>query len=73
MGFFPYLSEFEPKEEAKPEVDEKFWELLMSADKKDYESICSLYGVTDYRGILKKLSEKKEERAKDQERVFKNR
>ncbi|KAJ0068679.1 hypothetical protein NL108_010329 [Boleophthalmus pectinirostris] len=61
--------ELEPKEEPKPEIDEKFWELLMSADKKDYEKICAQYGVTDFRGMLKKLNEKKEERQKEQERV----
>ncbi|KAK7916432.1 hypothetical protein WMY93_012193 [Mugilogobius chulae] len=61
--------DLEPKEEATPEIDEKFWELLMSADKKDYEKICSQYGVTDFRGMLKKLAEKKEEHEKEQERV----
>uniref|UniRef100_A0A672R904 Immunoglobulin-like and fibronectin type III domain-containing protein 1 n=1 Tax=Sinocyclocheilus grahami TaxID=75366 RepID=A0A672R904_SINGR len=43
------------------EVDEKFWELLLSADKKDYERICAEYGVTDFRWMLKKLNEKKRE------------
>uniref|UniRef100_A0A672ZHY1 Immunoglobulin like and fibronectin type III domain containing 1, tandem duplicate 3 n=1 Tax=Sphaeramia orbicularis TaxID=375764 RepID=A0A672ZHY1_9TELE len=56
-------------QDTKPEIDEKFWELLMSADKKDYEKICAQYGVTDFRRMLKKLSEKKDERAKEQERV----
>ncbi len=59
----------EAKEEKKPEIDDKFWELLLSADKKDYEVICNQYGVTDFRGMLKKLSEKKMEREQDQERV----
>lgn len=58
------------KEEKKPETDEKFWEVLMSADKKDYESICAQYGVTDFRGMLKKLNEKKLERQQEQEKVF---
>uniref|UniRef100_A0A673MAY8 Immunoglobulin-like and fibronectin type III domain-containing protein 1 n=1 Tax=Sinocyclocheilus rhinocerous TaxID=307959 RepID=A0A673MAY8_9TELE len=52
----------EQKEERKDgEVDEKFWELLLSADKKDYERICAEYGVTDFRWMLKKLNEKKKE------------
>ncbi|XP_051754091.1 immunoglobulin-like and fibronectin type III domain-containing protein 1 [Ctenopharyngodon idella] len=52
----------ERKEERKDgEVDEKFWELLLSADKKDYERICAEYGVTDFRWMLKKLNEKKRE------------
>lgn len=59
----------EAKEEAKPETDEKFWELLMSAEKKDYEGICAQYGVTDFRGMLKKLNEKKMEREFEQEKV----
>lgn len=59
----------EAKEETKPEIDDKFWDLLMSADKKDYESICAQYGVTDFRGMLKKLNEKKIEREIEQERV----
>ncbi|KAM9813447.1 immunoglobulin-like and fibronectin type III domain-containing protein 1 [Neosynchiropus ocellatus] len=59
----------EVKEDAKPKIDEKFWELLMSAEKKDYETICSQYGVTDFRGMLNKLSEKKKERQQEQERV----
>lgn len=60
----------EAKEEKKPEPGEKFWELLMSADKKDYETICAQYGVTDFRGILKKLTEKTFEREKEQQKVF---
>lgn len=42
----------------------------MSAEKKDYESICVQYGVTDFRGMLKKLNEKKLEREKEQEKVL---
>ncbi|XP_042263200.1 immunoglobulin-like and fibronectin type III domain-containing protein 1 isoform X2 [Thunnus maccoyii] len=61
--------DIESKEEEKPEIDDKFWELLLSADKKDYESICAQYGVTDFRGILKKLNEKKIEREQEQEKV----
>lgn len=57
------------KEDTKPEIDDKFWDLLMSADKKDYEGICAQYGVTDFRGMLKKLNEKKIEREIEQERV----
>lgn len=57
------------KEDTKPEIDDKFWDLLMSADKKDYESICAQHGVTDFRGMLKKLKEKKIERENEQERV----
>ncbi|KAA0712681.1 EEF1A2-binding protein 1 [Triplophysa tibetana] len=54
-------AETQKKERADGEVDEKFWELLLSADKKDYERICIEYGVTDFRGMLRKLNEKKRE------------
>lgn len=59
----------EPKEEAKPEINDKFWELLLSAEKKDYENICAQYGITDFRWMLKKLNEKKLEREQEQEKV----
>ncbi|XP_061074867.1 immunoglobulin-like and fibronectin type III domain-containing protein 1 [Conger conger] len=57
-----------PKEAEKQdgEIDPKFWELLLSADKKDYESICREYGVTDFRWMLKKLNEFKKEREEEQ-------
>lgn len=59
----------EAKEEVKREIDDRFWDLLMSADKKDYEGICSDYGITDFRWMLKKLNEKKIEREQEQEKV----
>ncbi|XP_076132939.1 immunoglobulin-like and fibronectin type III domain-containing protein 1 [Alosa pseudoharengus] len=57
------------KEEQKKdagEVDEKFWEILMSADKKEYERICAEFGVTNFRWMLKKLNEIKKEREEEQ-------
>lgn len=69
MIFPSWRGDIEPKEEPKPEIDDKFWELLMSADKKDYNSICAQYCITDFRWMLKKLNEKKIERAHEQERV----
>lgn len=52
--------------EGKPMEDkEKVWEILLSADKKDYEKICAEYGITDFRGMLKKLSEMKREREQE--------
>ncbi|KAM4583488.1 immunoglobulin-like and fibronectin type III domain-containing protein 1 [Fundulus diaphanus] len=62
-------ADIEPKEEKKREVDDQFWELLMSADKKEYESICAEYGVTNFRWMLKKLNEKKIQREQEQEKV----
>ncbi|XP_036386507.1 immunoglobulin-like and fibronectin type III domain-containing protein 1 [Megalops cyprinoides] len=48
------------------EIDEKVWEILLSADKKDYERICLEYGITDFRGMLKKLNDLKKEREEEQ-------
>uniref|UniRef100_A0A8C6LQM2 Immunoglobulin like and fibronectin type III domain containing 1, tandem duplicate 3 n=1 Tax=Nothobranchius furzeri TaxID=105023 RepID=A0A8C6LQM2_NOTFU len=56
------------KEETKLEIDDRFWELLLSADKTDYETICAQYGITDFRWMLKKLNEKKLEREQEQEK-----
>lgn len=47
------------------EDEEKVWEILLSADKKDYEKICAEYGITDFRGMLKKLTEMKREREQE--------
>uniref|UniRef100_A0A3Q1CTS2 Immunoglobulin like and fibronectin type III domain containing 1, tandem duplicate 2 n=1 Tax=Amphiprion ocellaris TaxID=80972 RepID=A0A3Q1CTS2_AMPOC len=47
------------------ESDEKFWDAMLNADRKDYERICSEFGVTDLHSILKKLEEKKKERAQN--------
>ncbi|XP_053301115.1 immunoglobulin-like and fibronectin type III domain-containing protein 1 [Pleuronectes platessa] len=63
----------EPKEEEKPVMDEKFWEELMSSDKKDYESVCARYGITNFRWMLKKLSEMKEEREQEEVKVVERR
>ncbi|XP_060723245.1 immunoglobulin-like and fibronectin type III domain-containing protein 1 [Tachysurus vachellii] len=59
-----------PKKEG--ELDPKFWEILLSADKKDYERICSEYGVTDFRWMLKKLNEIKREREEQQAEFVKS-
>ncbi|KAL7833030.1 hypothetical protein SRHO_G00300480 [Serrasalmus rhombeus] len=63
-----------PKTEQKKEgeIDPKFWEILLSADKKDYERICAEYGVTDFRWMLKKLNEMKREREEEQAQFVKS-
>lgn len=45
--------------------------MLLSAEKKEYERICSEYGITDFRGMLKRLVEMKKEREKEQAQVKK--
>ncbi|XP_036957614.1 immunoglobulin-like and fibronectin type III domain-containing protein 1 [Acanthopagrus latus] len=53
------------REEKPMDSEEKVWEILLSADKKDYERICAEYGLTDFRGMLKRLSEMKKEREEE--------
>eukprot|EP00071_Canis_lupus_P021227 XP_013970426.1 immunoglobulin-like and fibronectin type III domain-containing protein 1 isoform X2 [Canis lupus familiaris] len=46
----------------KKKVDlQQVWQLLMTADRKDYERICLKYGIVDYRGMLRKLQEMRKE------------
>nr|XP_046168653.1 immunoglobulin-like and fibronectin type III domain-containing protein 1 isoform X6 [Oncorhynchus gorbuscha] len=67
-------SKIRPKMEKKEdgEIDPKFWELLISADKKDYESLMLEFGVTDFRFMLKTLNEMKKEREEEQAQFIEN-
>ncbi|XP_008277912.1 immunoglobulin-like and fibronectin type III domain-containing protein 1 isoform X2 [Stegastes partitus] len=62
----------EQPEKKDGEIDPKFWELLLSAEKKDYEKICAEFGVTDFRWMLKKLNEMKKEREEEQAEFVRN-
>uniref|UniRef100_A0A8C2WKF4 Immunoglobulin like and fibronectin type III domain containing 1, tandem duplicate 3 n=1 Tax=Cyclopterus lumpus TaxID=8103 RepID=A0A8C2WKF4_CYCLU len=54
------------QEKAGGETDERFWDKMLNADKKDYKRICTEFGVADLDLILKKLDEKKKkERAQN--------
>lgn len=53
------------REEKPMDASEKVWEILLSAEKKDYERICAEYGITNFRGMLKKLTEMKKEREEE--------
>ncbi|XP_065811202.1 immunoglobulin-like and fibronectin type III domain-containing protein 1 isoform X2 [Labrus bergylta] len=66
------LPKSEQSERKDGEIDPKFWELLLSAEKKDYERICAEFGVTDFRWMLKKLNEKKKEREEEQAEFVRN-
>ncbi|XP_029630310.1 immunoglobulin-like and fibronectin type III domain-containing protein 1 isoform X1 [Salmo trutta] len=54
------------------EIDPRFWDVLMSADKKDYEKICAEFGVTNFRWMLKTLNAKKVEREEEQAKYVEN-
>lgn len=58
------------REDKTMEPEEKVWEILLSADKKDYERICIEYGITNFRGMLKRLSEMKKEKEEEVAQVL---
>lgn len=41
---------------------ERVWQLLMTADRKDYEQICLKYGIVDFRWMLRRLQRMSKER-----------
>ncbi|XP_072852612.2 immunoglobulin-like and fibronectin type III domain-containing protein 1 [Pogona vitticeps] len=56
------LKKTTPTAAPKKEIDmEQVWQLLLDADRKDYEKICLKYGIVDFRGMLRRLQEMKEE------------
>ncbi|XP_043932480.1 immunoglobulin-like and fibronectin type III domain-containing protein 1 isoform X2 [Protopterus annectens] len=72
VDFRKMLKKRAPAQTPKQEkvVDEKFWERLMKAEKKDYEHICREYGITDFRWILKKLQQMKEDKEDKQSKYI---
>uniref|UniRef100_A0A8C9VBE7 Ig-like domain-containing protein n=1 Tax=Scleropages formosus TaxID=113540 RepID=A0A8C9VBE7_SCLFO len=60
----------EKPEKKQAGVDDKFWEVLLSAEKKDYERICAEHGVTDFRWMLRKLGEMRRHREEEQSKVL---
>lgn len=68
LSVIPRKKQLPPKKEG--EIDPKLWELLLSAPKKHYEKICFEFGVTDFRWMLKRLSQMKKEREDEQTKVL---
>lgn len=58
----PFLCRNEGKLESQPEVD--VWEILRNAPPSEYEKIAFQYGITDLRGMLKRLKRMKKEEKK---------
>ncbi|XP_043092676.1 myosin-binding protein C, slow-type isoform X8 [Puntigrus tetrazona] len=54
----------EHKQEEVPEVD--VWEILKNARPDEYEKIAFTYGITDLRGLLKRLKKTKKEEKKSE-------
>ncbi|XP_011787227.1 PREDICTED: immunoglobulin-like and fibronectin type III domain-containing protein 1 [Colobus angolensis palliatus] len=61
MDFRKLLKKRAPPAPEKKIDLEQVWQLLMTADRKDYEQICLKYGIVDYRGMLRRLQEMKKE------------
>ncbi|XP_062996289.1 immunoglobulin-like and fibronectin type III domain-containing protein 1 [Elgaria multicarinata webbii] len=63
QDFRKTLKKRAPSAAQKKEISmEQVWQLLLNADRKDYEKICLKYGIVDFRGMLRKLQEMKKER-----------
>uniref|UniRef100_A0A671MK17 Myosin-binding protein C, slow-type n=1 Tax=Sinocyclocheilus anshuiensis TaxID=1608454 RepID=A0A671MK17_9TELE len=60
----PIKSLGEHKQEEVPEVD--VWEILKKARPDEYEKIAFTYGITDLRGLLKRLKKTKKEEKKSE-------
>ncbi|XP_046878465.1 myosin-binding protein C, slow-type isoform X6 [Hypomesus transpacificus] len=63
-GLLKHRMNREPKQEEAPDVD--VWEILKSARPDEYEKIAFNYGITDLRGLLKRLKKTKKEEKKSE-------
>ncbi|XP_073802059.1 myosin-binding protein C, slow-type isoform X9 [Danio rerio] len=64
LDFSGLLKHREVKQEETPEVD--VWEILKNARPDEYEKIAFTYGITDLRGLLKRLKKTKKEEKKSE-------
>nr|XP_025034740.1 myosin-binding protein C, slow-type isoform X2 [Pelodiscus sinensis] len=62
LDFSGLLKRREIKQEEEPEID--VWDLLKNAKPSDYEKIAFQYGITDLRGMLKRLKRMRREEKK---------
>ncbi|KAF5880281.1 myosin-binding protein C, fast-type isoform X2, partial [Clarias magur] len=59
LDFSGLLKKRERKQKEEPELDVDVWEILKNAKPCDYEKIAFQYGITDLRGMLKRLKKMK--------------
>uniref|UniRef100_A0A673NGV4 Myosin-binding protein C, fast-type-like n=1 Tax=Sinocyclocheilus rhinocerous TaxID=307959 RepID=A0A673NGV4_9TELE len=59
LDFSGLLKKRERKQKEEPETDVDVWEILKNAKPCDYEKIAFQYGITDLRGLLKRLKKMK--------------
>uniref|UniRef100_A0A8C3RZL9 Myosin binding protein C3 n=1 Tax=Chelydra serpentina TaxID=8475 RepID=A0A8C3RZL9_CHESE len=62
LMFYSPPGKSEPKTESQPDVD--VWDILRRAPPSEYEKIAFQYGITDLRGMLKRLKRIKKEEKK---------
>ncbi|PKU36011.1 immunoglobulin-like and fibronectin type iii domain-containing protein 1 isoform x1 [Limosa lapponica baueri] len=55
-----------PAPKPKPLDKEAVWQLLLHADRRDYEKICMKYGIVDFRGMLRRLQELRKDTENEQ-------
>ncbi|KAI5626035.1 myosin-binding protein C, fast-type, partial [Silurus asotus] len=54
------ITSSDPPKKTQPEIDEnEIWEMLKNAQPSEYEKIAFQYGITDLRGLLKRLKKMK--------------
>lgn len=62
----------EPKQDDTPEID--VWEILKNARPDQYEKIAFMYGITDLRGLLRRMKKiPKEEKKSEGKSVLQSR
>ncbi len=58
-SFIYHIPHFHRKKRPEPELEIDVWEILKSAHPSEYEKIAFQYGITDLRGMLKRLKKMK--------------
>uniref|UniRef100_A0AAZ3P0Z9 Myosin binding protein C3 n=1 Tax=Oncorhynchus tshawytscha TaxID=74940 RepID=A0AAZ3P0Z9_ONCTS len=66
LDFSALLKKSASKSQVKSEPDEDVWEILQKAPASEYEKIAFQYGITDLRGMLKRLKKMKKEEKKSE-------
>lgn len=59
LALIYHITHFHRKKKQEPELEIDVWELLKSAHPSEYEKIAFQYGITDLRGMLKRLKKMK--------------
>ncbi|CAB1339298.1 unnamed protein product [Coregonus sp. 'balchen'] len=66
LDFSALLKKSTSKSQVKSEPDGDVWEILQKAPASEYEKIAFQYGITDLRGMLKRLKKMKKEEKKSE-------